>query len=304
MLDLAASSAKAAALIADAGATGAALVVFPEAFLGGYPAWIWRTRAQDDAALLGRLYKAFTDAAVDLATGGLDPIAAAAKAAGTTVVIGFNEIERHAGQTTIYNSVAVLGPDGAILNVHRKLMPTGPERTIWGQGDARGLRVVETPAGRIGTLICWENYMPLSRFALYAQGLDILVAPTWDHDDSWTASMRHIAKEAACWVVSVATSLRVADLPPSLTKDIVWGDDWICRGNALVTRPFGTIVAGPAAPELATLEAEIDLGAVAKARRMLDVAGHYARPDIFELAVDRNRRTTVRFTGGEARSRA
>lgn len=139
--------------------------------------------------------------------------------------------------------------------------------------------------------------MPLARWALYAQGIDILVAPTWDHDDSWAASMRHIAKEGGCWVISTATSLRAADLQDGLPGRTQWagGDEWICRGEALVVRPFGSIVAGPLPPEQPVLYADIDLGAVTKARRMIDIAGHYARPDIFGLTVDRRPRAAATF---------
>ena len=127
--------------------------------------------------------------------------------------IGINELESQYSGTTLFNSVVTVGPDGTLLNRHRKLMPTNPERMVWGMGDASGLKVVDTPAGRLGSLICWESYMPLARYALYAQGIDIYVAPTWDTGESWVATMRHIAKEAGCWVIGTATALQGNDIP-------------------------------------------------------------------------------------------
>jgi nitrilase len=195
----------------------------------------------------------------------------------------------------------LIGPDGEILNRHRKLLPTNPERMVWGRGDARGLRVVETPAGRIGTLICWENYMPLARFALYAQNLEILIAPTWDVGEGWLATLRHIAREGGCWVISTATALQASDVPADLPhRDALFpdGDEWICDGDAVVVRPFGGPVAGPLHREKGVLTAEIDPEAARAARRSLDVAGHYNRPDIFQLEVDRRPLDPVRFTDG------
>ena len=164
-------------------------------------------------------------------------------------------------------------------------MPTNPERMVWGMGDASGLKVVDTPAGRLGSLICWENYMPLARYALYAQDIDIYVAPTWDTGESWVATMRHIAKEAGCWVIGTATALQGNDIPadfPDRDK-LFTPDEWINDGGAVVVKPMGAIAAGPMNREKGILYAEIDREAARRARRSLDVCGHYSRPDVFSF---------------------
>lgn len=302
LLDRAASIRMAIAHIFRAASAGSGLVVFPEAYLGGYPAWIWYLKALEDAADLARLYTRFCANALDVEAGDLGEITAAARDAGVSVVVGFNEIERLRGGTTVYNSVAIIDAQGGIRNVHRKLMPTGPERTVWGQGDARGLRVVDLDGLRVGALICWENYMPLARAALYGQGLDLLVAPTWDHGDTWIATMRHIAKEGACWVIGTATSLRPEDIADSIPGKARWVRDkpWLCRGDAVLVNPFGVVAEGPAAPDLELVTGELTPETVRKARHLLDVNGHYSRPDVFTLNVDRSRRQTSTFTGDGA----
>ena len=194
-LDLEASLARAVDLVAEAADAGAGLVVFPEAWLPGYPTWVWRLRPGEDMAVAHDLHRALAANAVDLGRDGLRPLCDVARDRGVVIVAGLNEIDR-AASSTLFNSAVVIDADGRIANRHRKLMPTNPERMVWGFGDASGLRVVETAAGRIGVLICWENYMPLARCALYAQRPEIYIAPTWDAGDAWLATMRHIAREA------------------------------------------------------------------------------------------------------------
>jgi nitrilase len=264
-------------------------MVFPEAFVPGYPTWVWRLRPGGDMALSGEIHARLRDNAVDLASGHLQPMQEAAVKHRATVVVGISELDSAFSGTTLFDTVVVIGPDGTILNRHRKLMPTNPERMIWGMGDASGLRVVETPVGRVATLICWEAYMPLARYALYAQDLDIFIAPTWDHGESWLATMRHIAKEGGCWVIGTATALQGSDVPADFPgRDRLFDDDeWINDGDAVVVRPTGAIAAGPLNRSTDILYAEIDTETARHARRSLDVAGHYARPDIFSLSVDR-----------------
>src|SRR6476661_3983284 len=179
------------------------------------------------------------------------------------------------------------GVVGTILNSHRKLVPTNPERMVWGYGDARGLRVVDTEIGRLGGLICWENYMPLARYALYAEGVEIYVASTWDSGDTWLATMRHIAAEGRCWVIGSGCSLHTNDVPADFPeRDRVFADDgWLNPGDSVVVAPGGAIVAGPLHEEHGLLIAEVDASRSAPGHRTLDVAGHYGRPDVFQLTI-------------------
>ena len=298
LLDLAATLERAVASIGQVAREGAELAVFPEAFLPGYPTWIWRLRPGGDMALSGEIHERLRRNAVDIDGGALSPIAEAAAQHGVTVVCGMHEIDKRYSGSTLFNTVVVVGPDGTLLNRHRKLIPTNPERMVWGRGDASGLRVVDTPVGRIGCLICWENYMPLARYALYAQNMDMLVAPTWDCGEGWLATMRHIAREGGCWVVSLATALHSTDIPAEFPeRDKLFGnDEWLCDGGAVVFEPFGGPIAGPLNRRQEILYAEIDPQRAARARRSLDVSGHYARPDIFSLAVDRSVMPPVQFS--------
>jgi nitrilase len=297
LLDLPATMDRALATLEEAAGAGARLVVFPEAYLPGYPTWIWRLRPGGDMALGNRLHAELRRNSVDLRAGGLDRLRQAAAKHGVVVVMGLNEIDAEFSGTTLYNTLVIIGVDGAILNRHRKLMPTNPERMVWGCGDASGLRVVDTPVGRIGALLCWENYMPLARHALYAQNLEIYVAPTWDCGDTWLASMNHIAREGGCWVLSTATALQGADVPDSFPERdrLFQRDEWVNSGDAIVVKPFGGVVAGPLHNEKGILYAVIDTEAARSSRKSLDVAGHYGRPDIFRLEIDRRPKPPILF---------
>jgi nitrilase len=280
---------------------GARLVVFPEAYVPGYPVWIWRLRPEADHDLTSALHRELLDNSVDLVADGLRPLRDAAAERKLVVVCGLNERDGEFGRSTLYNTVVTIGSDGTILNRHRKLMPTNPERMVWGQGDASGLRVTETAAGRVGTLICWENYMPLARYTLYAEGVEVYVASTWDEGDMWIATLRHIAAEGRCWVIGSGCSLRAADVPatfPSRDRLFPDPDEWLNPGDSVVIAPGGKIVAGPLHEEHGLLFADIEPSRVAAARRTLDVAGHYSRSDIFSLAVDRTAREPVTYVSG------
>jgi len=262
LLDRAATLAQMVAAIAKAAGEGASLVVFPEAYLPGYPTWAWRLKPGADMALAGDIHARLRDQSVDIARGDLAPLAEAAAAHRVTLVTGLNELDSEFSGTTLFNTVVVIGPDGSMLNRHRKLLPTNPERMIWGRGDARGLNVVDTPAGRLASLICWENYMPLARYALYAQKLDVLVAPTWDCGDEWIASMRHIAREGGCFVIGVGTAIQGRDVPddfPDRARVFPDADEWLCDGDAVVVKPFGRVAAGPLRREKGVLHAALSM---------------------------------------------
>ena len=297
LLDKKASMAAALAMVAEAAGQGARLMTFPEAFLPGYPTWIWRLRPGADMALGNEIHRQLQLNAVDFGAGELDPLREAAARHGMVIVMGMHELDSEFSGSTLFNTVVVIGDDGAVLNKHRKLMPTNPERMVWGVGDASGLRVVETKYGRIGCLICWENYMPLARFALYAQRMDILVALTWDRGEPWISSMRHIATEGGCWVLSSATALQGSDVPLSfpgrgqLFKD----EEWINPGDAIAVKPGGTLAAGPLHEEKSILYVMIDADTAIASRKSLDVAGHYSRSDVFRLTVDRRQKAPAIF---------
>jgi len=297
-LDLAASMERAVGLVAQAAAEGARLLVFPEAWFPGYPTFCWRLSPGADMGKTDELFALLQANSVDLGRDGMAPLRQAAAEHGMVIVAGYHELDGAVSGSTLYNSCIVIDADGRIANNHRKLMPTNPERMIWGFGDGSGLNVVETAVGRIGALICWENYMPLARAALYAQNIDIHVAPTWDSGDSWLATMRHIAREGGCWVIGCATALQASDIPTEIPHyDTLFPDreDWVNPGDAVVYRPFGGITAGPMHKDKGMLMAEIDVDEARASRRKFDASGHYARPDVFSLTVDRNPRRPVSF---------
>lgn len=285
-------------LLDEAAAGGARLVSFPETWVPGYPEWIWRLRPGDDYGLSGDIHKRLLENSVDLKAGHLKPIQAAAKRLKVTVSIGIHERDGEFSRGTLYNSLVLIGPDGEILNRHRKLVPTNPERMVWGEGDGTGLRVSDTPSGRVGGLICWENYMPLARFAIFAQGCEIYTAPTWDEGDTWLSTMRHIAAEGRCWVLGNGSSMRGKDFPKDFPeRDRLYPDleAWINPGDSVIVDPRGVVVAGPLHEKHGILYADCDPARAAAAKRTLDVAGHYGRPDVFRLEVNRGAREPVDF---------
>lgn len=282
---------KAVTLISQAAAQGARIVVLPEAFIPGAPVWIDTRPIWDGDA---EWYALLVDQAVVVPGPATEALGVAAREAGVFVVIGVQEREPHGG--TIFNTTLYFGPDGRLLDKHRKLMPTGSERTVWGQGDGSTLPVVDTPFGRLSGLTCWENYMPLARFYLYAQGVDLWAAPTLARGDGWVATMCHIAREGRCYVIGVNPCVHADQLPAELPqRERLWpgvngsssdSGDWVEPGNSVIVAPSGAILAGPVRQEETILFADIALDQVHAARRLFDPTGHYHRPDIFRLSVD------------------
>jgi nitrilase len=290
-----------AKLAADAASRGAELVVFPEAFIPGNPIWI-DTRPIWDGD--DEWYRLLVENAVVVPGPATERLAEIAREHSIWLVTGVEERDQHGA--TIYDTVLTFSPDGVLADKHRKLVPTGSERTVWGMGDGSTLRVTQAPFGRFGGLICWENYMPLARFYLYAQGLDIWLAPTFATGDGWIATMCHIARENAMFVIGVNTLLHIDDVPTdfpdreklfpaSFRKE---RGDWAEPGNSVIIDPSGTVIAGPVREREETLIADLDLRQVVSTRRMRDPVGHYHRPDIFRLYVDTAPRPAVIETSG------
>jgi nitrilase len=279
--------------IEEAGMNGARLVAFGEVFVPGYPDWVWRTQPWNDAAFFGRLQ----EQAVVVPSAATDRLGEAARRAGAYVAIGIEERDPHG--STLYNTLLYLGPDGSVVGTHRKLVSTGGERLIWGMGDGSGLAVHDTEIGRLGGLTCWENYMPLARAAVYAQGIDIYVAPTWDNSPTWVPTLQHIAKEGRIHVIGVTAFQRAGDVSgavPGLEALYNSGEDeWVSRGNTTIVGPEGEILAGPLVGEAGTIYAELDLGAARVSRRQFDPTGHYNRPDVFRLTVDTRAKPAVTY---------
>jgi len=299
-LDREATLKKATDLIAEASKNGAKLIVFPEAFLPAYPEWIWLLPG-GKAGELDALYTELVENSVSIPDEATEKLCQAARKAKINVVMGINERNREASNASLYNSLLYIDDTGNILGTHRKLIPTGGERNVWAQGDGSTLEAYDTSIGKLGGLICWENYMPLARYAMYAWGTQVYVAPTWDRGDLWITTLRHIAKEGGMFVIGCCMPLRVDDIPDRLEFKQLYaaGKEWINSGHSCIIDPRGRVIAGPLVEKEEILYAEVDLGQTIASKRMFDVAGHYARPDVFKFAVNRKPNPVVRLTDTE-----
>lgn len=289
LFDRQASADKACTLIAEAAARGARLIVFPEAFIPAYPRGLSFGVVVGSRSPSGRLtWERYWDNSVEVPSPTVDAIGEAARAAEAYVVMGVIERETWGSGGTLYCTVLYFDPDGRLIGRHRKLKPTAAERLIWGEGDGSTLTVVKTPFGRIGGLICWENYMPLARAALYEKGVDIYVAPTADSRDTWQATVRHIACESRCYVLSCNQFVTRSMYPPDLPgiEDLASQPEIMSRGGSVIVSPLGDVLAGPLWDEEGMLLADLDPAEVTRARFDFDVTGHYARPDVFHLRVN------------------
>jgi nitrilase len=288
LFDRAATVEKACRLVLDAAEQGANLILFPEAFIPAYPRGLGFGTVVGSRSPEGRLtWQRYWANAVDVPGPATEALGDAARKAGVYLVVGVIERDSQFSRGTLYCTLLYFGPDGSLIHKHRKLKPTGAERLIWGEGDGSTLKAVRTDLGRIGGLICWENYMPLARMALYAQGIDIYLAPTADARDTWHATLRHIACEGRCYVLGCNQYVTKSMYPEDLVgiEDLAGQPEVMCRGGSAILSPLGDVLAGPLYDREGMLFAELDLAEVVRARFDLDVVGHYARPDVLQLLV-------------------
>src|SRR5207248_1450771 len=280
-------------LTAGAASQGVQIVVFPEAFVSAYPRGLTFGAVVGNRIPEGReQYRCYWESAVDVPGPAVDVFADIARNHQVYLVIGV--IERDGG--TLYCTVLFFSADGRYLGKHRKLMPTASERLVWGYGDGSTMPVFQTPLGRLGAVICWENYMPLMRMYMYSKGIEIYCAPTADHRESWVASMQHIAVEGRCFVLSCNQFNRRRDFPKEYKTG--FGDDpetVISRGGSCIVDPFGKFLAGPNFEDETILLAELDRNQIPRAKFDFDAVGHYSRPDVFRMIVDERAKPVVRL---------
>jgi nitrilase len=289
---------KACGLLAEAAGQGARLVLFPEAFIPAYPRGLSFGTVVGSRTPQGRLtWQAYWANSVDIPSPATEALGAAARQAGVYLVIGVIERDGQYSRGTLYCTLLYFDPEGRLVGKHRKLKPTAAERLIWGEGDGSTLTAIDTDFGKIGGLICWENYMPLARMAMYSKGVEIYVAPTADSRDSWQSTLRHIACEGRCFVLGCNQFVTKTMYP----ADLVGVDDLeplpenLCRGGSAIISPLGEVLAGPLYDQEGILYADLDLAEVARSKLDFDVTGHYARPDVFQLIVDERPGQTVSY---------
>ena len=296
LFDRDASVEKACQLIYEAAAQNAELVLFPEAFIPAYPRGLSFGMVVGSRKPEGRdLWQRYWENAVEIPSLATDRFGAAAREAGVYLAMGIIERDTEFSGGTLYCTTLYFSPEGEIIGKHRKLKPTGSERLIWGEGDGSTLTVLETELGKIGGLICWENYMPLARMSMYSKGVELYLAPTADSRDTWQATLRHIACEGRCFVLGCNQFVTKDMYPGDLQKhaELAEQPEIMCRGGSVIVSPLGEIIAGPLYDQEGILYAELDLEEVVRSKVDFDVVGHYARPDVFQLIVNEEPAKTV-----------
>jgi nitrilase len=305
-LDRDATVEKTVRLIEEAAHEGAKLVAFPETWIPGYPSWIYYA-AEWDEPRSKRAFARLQRNAVQVPSPATDALCRAAREAGVHVVVGVHEQDTEFSMGTIYNSLLFISDEGKLLGAHRKLIPTHAERIVWGQGDGSTLHVFDTPVGRLGGLICWEHWMPLTRFAMHAKGEQVHVAAWPDADDVHHLASRHYAFEGRCYVICVGSYTTARDLPADFELAQAMGsagDDELLTGGSGIIGPDGSWIAEPVVGREAIVYAEIDLGRIAEEQQALDAAGHYNRPDVFSLTVDERPRRQVDWVRADGKADA
>ncbi len=299
VFDCAATLAKVHKLAAEAAAGGAGLVLFPEAFISGYPRGISFGTVIGDRTPEGRdHFRRYWESSVDIPGPALDQLVALAAELGIYLVVGV--IEREGG--SLYCTAVFVSPDG-YLGKHRKVMPTAAERLVWGFGDASTLPVFDTPFGRLGAVICWENYMPLLRMAMYSKGIEVYCIPTADGRETWLSTVRHIALEGRCFVLSANQFARLSDFPADIKNELASKpDDIVCFGGSCIVGPMGNVLAGPDFNGESILFADLDPADLARAKYDFDVTGHYARPDLFHLEINEYPQKPVVSSGRDTKT--
>ena len=289
LFDRQATVEKSRELIYTAADHNAQLVLFPEAFIPAYPRGLSFGMVVGSRNAEGRrIWQRYWDNSVTIPSPTTEALGEAVRETGIHLAIGVIERDNQFSGGTLYCTLLYFGPDGQIIGKHRKLKPTASERLIWGEGDGSTLTAIDTPLGKIGGLICWENYMPLARMSMYGKGVEIYLAPTADQRDTWQATMRHIANEGRCFVLGcnqyVTKDMYPADLQdhPEL-KEM---PEVMCRGGSVIVSPLGNVIAGPLFGEEGILYADLDMGEITRSKVDFDVVGHYARPDVFQLLVN------------------
>jgi nitrilase len=307
LVDRQATVAKAVGLIKEAATAGAKLILFPEAFITGYPRGLAFGAVVGSRTSDGRdLFREYWDAAVEVPGPVTEVLGQSARSADAFVSIGVIERDTSFSGGSLFCTALFFGRDGRLLGKHRKLKPTGSERLIWSEGDGSTMPVFPSPAGRVGALICWENYMPLARMAMYAQGVQLLLMPTADSRDIWLASIRHIAYEGRCFVLSCNQFVSRSMYPERWLSlpELANGSEIITPGRSAIVNPMGEIIAGPLEGQEGILTGEIDLAEIPRAKFDFDVTGHYARSDVFRLIVDRRAKPAVSWVSDQSETDA